>query len=53
MYPITFKRQVRRSGNSYMITLPPEIIENLKLQEGVRMQIEPEENGIFLRIVRP
>ncbi|MCL5881553.1 MAG: hypothetical protein M1592_03100 [Candidatus Thermoplasmatota archaeon] len=52
MYPIVFRRQIRRSGNSWMITLPPELIENLGLREGVKMQMEAEAKGIFLRVVK-
>jgi antitoxin component of MazEF toxin-antitoxin module len=47
-FAIVFKRTVRRSGNSYVIAIPPEIVESLNLM-GSRMSFEPNEDGIFLR----
>ena len=41
-------RKVRKSGNSYIVTLPPSIMEKLNLQVGDELAFSQEESNINL-----
>ena len=48
VYPITFKRTIRRSGGSAMVALPPEIMEGLGWDLGDEVTISVTQDKAIL-----
>ena len=46
--PVDFERKLVKIGNSYRITIPPEIIEALKLKPGEMMRINTTDSKIIM-----
>lgn len=49
MSTIKFKRQIRKSGGSASIALPPEIIEALEWQIGDGVELWVENGSVTIR----
>ena len=49
MSTIKFKRQIRKSGGSASIALPPEIIEALGWQIGDKVELLVENGSVIIR----
>lgn len=47
-----FRRQVTKSGNSYSVAIPVEIIEGMGVRLHQKVIVEPKNDGIFLKLVR-
>lgn len=50
MQQIKFRRQIIKSGGSYQVVLPVELIESMGLRLHEKVVLEPQEEGIFLRL---
>jgi antitoxin component of MazEF toxin-antitoxin module len=48
MPEITFKRAVFKSGDSYRVTIPMEIIKALDIQEKEQLKIRLKDNQIII-----
>lgn len=45
-----FRRQIVKSGDSFQVVIPPEIIEGMGLRLHQQVTIEPMDKGIFIRV---
>lgn len=39
-HTVTATRSIRKSGSSFVLTIPPEIMQSLDLDEGEKMRLE-------------
>ena len=46
-----FRRQLVKSGSSYPVVIPPEIIEGMHLKLYQKIIVIPRDDGIFLKLV--
>jgi len=46
---IKWVRQAVRRGNSSTITVPPEIVSALKINDGDKLEITTDGNSIFIK----
>lgn len=46
---IRFERKIRKTGGSYVVVIPPEIIKSSELKDGTRVYFELYSEGLFLK----